>query len=167
MRIEEISGRALVLDLRSSSAEAAFAELLDAIGKERNLPAPILASYLSAVVQRHRMIPCGLARGLAFPNARLCELSHPILAIGVSSRGLDLGGNDGCLSRVILLYLGRATVPADERQMLGRLSLALTDPTFAERLTASESADSLWEILRSIDGEIAGAVRGGGVCPTR
>ena len=166
MRIEEISGRALVLHLSSRSAEAAFGELLEAIGKERNLSAPVLASYLSAVVQRHRTIPCGLARGLAFPNARLSELPRPILAIGASSHGLDLGGKDGCLSRLILLYLGHPTVPAEERQMLGRLSLALTDPAFAERLTASESADSLWEILRSIDGKVAAAVRGGGACPT-
>ena len=161
MRIEDISGRDLVVErLCASSAAEAFGELLETVGRKRDIEGPLLAACLSTVIERHRKVPCGLARGLAFPNARLRGISRPVLAIGMSGSGLELGGVDGSLSRVILLYLGRAPVRADEREMLGRLSLALTDPAFTARLLSTDSADDLWEQLRSIDREVAGAVRG-------
>jgi mannitol/fructose-specific phosphotransferase system IIA component (Ntr-type) len=162
MRIEDVSGKDLMVErLHSGSAAEAFGELLETISARRNLQAPLHAVCLSAIVERHRKVPCGLARGLAFPNARLREIPRPFMAVGMSVPGLELGGIDGSLSRIILLYLGRAPVRADEREMLGRLSLALTDPEFAARLTSSENAEDLWDHLRSIDREVTGAARGG------
>jgi mannitol/fructose-specific phosphotransferase system IIA component (Ntr-type) len=165
MRIEDISGKDLMTErLRSGSAAEAFAELLEMIGRRRKLEGSVLAGYLSAVVERHQKNPCGLAHGLAFPNARLRGLSLPFLAVGICDQGLQLGGKDGSLSRIILLYVGRAVAPADEREMLERLSRALTDPAFAARLVSSENSEELWESLHSID---AMSVREGGPCPTR
>ena len=163
LRIEDISGKDLVVDrLGSSSAAEVFGKLMEAIGRRWNLEGPLLEVCLSTVLERHGKVPCGLARGLAFPNARLRVIARPILAVGISGPGLDLGGVDGSLSRIILLYLGRSPVGADERKMLGRLSMALTDPAFTERLVVSENAEDLWEHLRSIDREVAGAVQGEG-----
>jgi len=163
MRIEDISGKDLMVErLHSTSVEEAFGELLQTIGSQRNLDVSLISDCLTAVMDRHRKVPCGLARGLAFPNARLREISRPFLAVGMSDRGIELGGRDGSLSQILLLYLGRAPIRADERELLGRLSLALTDPAFAARLRSSEHAEDLWEQLRSIDREVATAVRGGG-----
>ena len=168
MKIEDISSRDLMVEeIRSEWADGAFGELLDRIGRIRSFKQYECSRYLSAVIQRHRLVPCGLSRGLAFPNAHLGELPGPCLAIGRSKYGIDLGAKDGSLSRVLLLYLGRSSAPPDEKEMLGRLSDALADPLTAGRLSLSESADRLWETLRSIDQQVGSGPGKGGKWLTR
>lgn len=85
----------------------------------------------------------------------------------MSSSGIPLGGKDGSLSRIFLVYLGRAQASPDKRAMLDRLSLAPADPSFAARMVLSEDAEGLWETLREVDFGVAELAVKGVSCRTR
>lgn len=168
MRIEEISGRDLIVELpNAATPEGAISQLVEKMGRRRGINSGKLSEYRSAIMERHRKNPCGLARGLAFPNARLRDLPQPCLAVGMSSSGIDLGGKDGSLSRVLLVYLGCAKASPDEREMLDRLSRALVDPSFAAQVVSCEDAEGLWQTLCHVDRVVAEFSGKGGSCRTR
>lgn len=161
MRIEEISGPDWIIeDLKPSLRTDAIRELMELIGRKRGFKKVYVEELLGEVLKRHEKTPCGLGRGLAFPNARTDNVAGPSLAVGFSKKGLDCGGKDAAPAHVILLYVGRATPLESERAMLGRLSRALSSVPFAERLVYSGGALGLWETLSWLDHEaIAGVQR--------
>jgi mannitol/fructose-specific phosphotransferase system IIA component (Ntr-type) len=160
--MNEISGPEFIMEKPDHpSATEAIRELAELVGKNRGWRKIQVAELLAEVLRRHEKAPCGLGRGLAFPNARTDSILTPCLAVGLSRRGLDCGGKDGGLAHVLLLYIGHASPSEGERALLGRLSRALANPTFAERLLYSGSARELWEALVSIDQGTALELRGG------
>lgn len=152
MKLCDITGQDLVIeDLKAGLRTDALREILELVGRKRGLRLLEVETYLAEVLRRHDRIPSGLGRGLAFPNARLSDLKRPILAVGLSRRGLDFQARDGRPAHVVLLYLGRVNPPEDEGRMLGRLSRALSDPGVVELLMGSSSAEEILKALVSID----------------
>jgi mannitol/fructose-specific phosphotransferase system IIA component (Ntr-type) len=160
--MDEICGPELMVErLEASLRTDAIRELVELIGGKRGFKKLQVEEFLAEVLRRHDKTPCGLGRGLAFPNARMDSISTPCLAVGYSRRGLDCGGKDGSPAHIMLLYLGRATPSEGERAMLGRLSRAFANPAFAERLVFSGCSREMWEVLTSIDRETTVGLGGG------
>lgn len=152
MLLRDTTGRDLIsAGLRSELPAGALRELLDLAAGRLGLEAQERDAVLAEVLKRNDRIPCGLGRGLAFPNARIAGLAAPTLAIGVSRRGLDFRARDGKPAHVIFLYLGRAEPSDEERQMLSRVSQALADAGTTEALMAASTADEIWEAVLAID----------------
>lgn len=152
MRLVDITGKDLIdPDLGAALRTDALRALVELLGRQRGYTALQKEEYLAEVLKRHSRVPSGLGRGLAFPNARIANLGQPALAVGLSRKGLDFQARDGKPAHVVLLYLGRAKPPEEERRMLWRLSEALSDPKPAETLVAASTVDDVWKALAAID----------------
>jgi PTS system fructose-specific IIC component len=152
MLLRDITTKDLIQDnLRADLRTDALRELIELAGRQRGFTALERESYLAEVLKRHDRTPSGLGRGIAFPSARIEELKEPTLAVGLSRKGLDFQARDGKRAHVILLYLGRLTPSAEEREMLSRLSRALADPGTADLLLAASTANEAWDAIVAID----------------
>lgn len=63
------------------------------------------AIITAAVRAREKMMPTGIGNGLAVPHARLPGLTAPLVAIGLSSPGIDFDAPDNSPAHVICLIL--------------------------------------------------------------
>jgi mannitol/fructose-specific phosphotransferase system IIA component (Ntr-type) len=63
------------------------------------------AIVIAAVRAREKMMPTGIGNGLAVPHARLPGLTAPLVAIGLSSPGIDFDAPDNSPAHVIFLIL--------------------------------------------------------------
>lgn len=152
MKLQDITGPDLIVEnLQAERRNDALRELMAVVAARHGGTTSRVEAYLWEVQRRHNLMPSGLGRGLAFPNARIADLPSPVLAIGVSRRGIDFQAADRCAAHVILLYLGRANPPDDERQMLAELSSALRTDGVIDALLQATTAEEVWQSILRID----------------
>ncbi len=152
MTLQDIVPRDLIIENLTATRHAdALRDMLTELGRRFGWKPGRVEDYLFEVLRRHALMPSGLGRGLAFPNARLADMSEPILMIGLSQRGLDFQAADRSLAHVVLLYLGRARPPEEERRFLSDLSAALQDGKFVELLRQATTTDEVWQSITVFD----------------
>jgi len=97
-----ISNRTFVAELRAGERDTAILELSEkaavVIGAE---PSAIAA----AVLEREAQGPTGLGSRIAVPHARWQRLNAPVVALGLSPRGVDFNAPDGEPAQLIFLIL--------------------------------------------------------------
>lgn len=58
-----------------------------------------------AAYEREKLMATGIGQGVAIPHARLNELSHPVVLVGLSRTGIDFDAPDAVAAKVVFLIL--------------------------------------------------------------
>ena len=112
-------------------------------------PAGIDAARLvDAVWHREQLMATGLANRVAVPNARIPGLAHPIVAMGLSSRGIDFDAADGQTSQIICLLLVPEGDDGGQWEILSNITSTLAHARMRERLLAVSGYTELRALLR-------------------
>ncbi len=102
---------------------------------------------LQAVLQHHREYSCAIAQGIAIAHARGDFVQRPVMALAVLPRPLpELTCPDGTQCDLVFLI----ACPDDSRShltLLGRLSLMLNEPGFADKLRRAGSHHEIYDRL--------------------
>jgi len=116
--------------LKGSTAEAAIRELVNCIAPQTSLDVEIITE---AVINREREMPTGMGNGVAVPHARLPGLTQPVLAVGVSTLGIDFGAPDGRPTQVVVLLLTPEGDHALQLELLAEIAEAFRDGKVSEQ----------------------------------
>lgn len=128
--VDYLDERGFIPQLRASTRWEAIRELADAAAKVAGLDAQ---AVFAAVREREQLMPTGLANRLAVPNARMAGLRSPIVALGISRRGIDFDATDGQPAQIIALLL----IPEDDDGAQWRLMADIAE-TFATQRTREQ-----------------------------
>lgn len=89
---------------------------------------------------------CGIAEGIAIPHAKSPAVRRATVVVATLDTPIDLGALDDRKCDLIFL-LASPDDGVTHMNLLGRLSLLLNEPGFADRLRASGSSSELFERL--------------------
>ena len=92
---------------------------------------------VKAILDREQLFPSAMGNGLAIPHARIKGLAAPVLALGLSRRGIESEAPDGLPIHVIIVLLAPDEDPALHVALLGSIARAFDQPTMAARLAGS------------------------------
>lgn len=132
-----------VLILRAESYDGAVAELL-------STRPPELRGDLATAFERARLNPHAfLGSDIALPHARVTGLGRAELMLGISAKGIEVGGRK---PHIILLLATPDERPAAHLQFLQGLSSLLR--ATSEALRTAERPDDVLDILRSTEANL-------------
>ncbi|MDR0952898.1 MAG: CNNM domain-containing protein [Elusimicrobiota bacterium] len=141
--------KASTINLTSTEKYAAIDELLDAVYKERPLFAKEQARDF--IRNREKLMSSALTKGVAFPHARVATLSTPMVAVGISKKGVLFDGNT---VKIIFLILTPFKEPATQLKLLAELAGISSNKVVKERLLHSKSPAEIAEIFLDYENTI-------------
>jgi len=106
-------------------------------------------SVRDRVLAREAIQTTGLGNGLAFPHARIEQMTDLVLAIGVSREGVDFASLDGRPCHIICLMVSPAGKPYLILQVMAALSRFFQDQRNIERVRAESSPHRIAEMLQA------------------
>lgn len=97
-----LAPKSFISRLDAQEREQAIRELSRAAAASAGISAELIQAK---VLEREALASTGIANGLAIPHARMKELKTPVVAVGLSERGVDFNASDGAPARMIVLVL--------------------------------------------------------------
>lgn len=143
--------RASVLNLKSTDKFAAFDEILDAVYHER----PIFSKEQARefIRNREKLMSCALAKGVAFPHARVPSLATPMVAIGISKKGIMFEDCEYPV-KIIFLILTPFKEPAIQLKILAELASVSSNKMVIARILHAHTAAEIAEIFLAFENTI-------------
>jgi mannitol/fructose-specific phosphotransferase system IIA component (Ntr-type) len=107
---------------------------------------------VDAVLERERLMPTYLGRGLAVPHARVEGLPKPLLIFAQAADGVPVPGRSDP-ARLCFIVLTPASSPRDQARLLARIGGILDSELVEGQLREGRTPDVVLEAIRS--GELA------------
>jgi mannitol/fructose-specific phosphotransferase system IIA component (Ntr-type) len=114
-----LSPRLFIHRLAAADRRDAISELCRQVGLQTGLDA---AAVEAEVWAREEALPTGLGCGLAMPHARLDGITVPLVAVGISEKGVDFDAPDELLAHVLVLVLTPRKDPGAQLSLAAELA---------------------------------------------
>lgn len=103
----------------------------------------------TSLINRERLGSTGLGQGVAIPHGRLENLDQPVAAFMSLESAIDFDAIDGKPVDLIFALLVPAEATEEHLSLLAELAQMLSDSAFCDKLRASDSNESLFNLLQS------------------
>lgn len=133
--------------LQANQKREVIDELVDVLAQAGKVGDP--ASLKQAVWVREQTRTTGIGHGLAIPHGKSSGMTSLAIAIGKPAAPLDFEAIDGQPVRLIVLLASPPERTSDHIQALARVSRLMTLEDFRRRIYAAESADEIYELIKS------------------
>jgi len=143
---------ATILNLKSAEKFAAFDEILDSVYKAHPIFSKSQASEF--IKNREKLMSCALAKGVAFPHARIPTLDAPMVAIGISRKGIDFGPDKGGPVKVFFLILTPFKEPATQLKLLGELASISSNKVIRDRILKAKTPQEIADIILAFENTV-------------
>ena len=140
-----INENLIKLDLKASSKEAVFNELIDVLHNQGRISDK--AQFLADVKAREELGNTGFEDGVALPHAKSAAVIEPAVVIGVSKQGIDYGAEDGLPSKLFFMIASPDGGANHHVEVLAELSSKLIEDGFIERFLAANNAQEALQLL--------------------
>jgi mannitol/fructose-specific phosphotransferase system IIA component (Ntr-type) len=137
--------RTFVPSLLGTERAEAIRGLAQATAPVAGLDPAVLAD---AVLAREAIMPTGVGQGIAIPHARMPGLAAPVVALGLSSGGVDFGAPDGELARFIVLVVTPEHDDLIQLELLAEIARTFQDSEMRAAVARATSFDDLADALR-------------------
>ena len=145
MTLEQMIGpEALAPALRASSKKQLLQELAARAADRFDLDA---RAVFEALMERERLGPTAMGRGVAIPHARLSDVPQVAGYFARLEKGVDFDAADGKPVDLVFLLLAPEDAGADHLRALARVSRLLRDDGRCAKLRATPDASALYAIL--------------------
>lgn len=101
-----------------------------------------------AVLEREAALRTGIGRGVAVPHARIAGITAPIVAVGVSSEGVDFDAPDGLPAHAVFLLLTPEQDDGVQLEILAAIAAAFRVEGLADRISRSSNYTELLAALK-------------------
>ncbi len=152
-----VQGGAFVPVLAASTSARAIEELAHAL---RSVIGDLVEPALIAVLERELVAPTGLGDQVAIPHAAVEGLNRPVVALGLSSHGIDFDAPDGRAARIVFLLLLPPKAYEREVRVLAALARSVFDDAARGALVEASSMDDAVRCLDEHGRRIASAAPG-------
>jgi PTS system nitrogen regulatory IIA component len=109
------------------------------------------------VWEREKLSTTGHGRGIAIPHGRIRGLKRMFGLFVKLDEAIDFEGIDGLPVDLVFLLLAPEDAGADHLKALARVSRALRNPSFCERLRAASGPAQLFAVLTAPAGKLVAA----------
>ena len=99
------------------------------------------------VLEREQMAPTGLGDEVAVPHAAIEGLKEPMLALGLSSDGIDFDAPDGKPATIVFLLLLAPDRFEEEVRVLASIARSVIDARAREQLMDARGTEQVLEVL--------------------
>ncbi len=145
MTLERLIGpEAVAPTLRASSKKQLLHELAARSAERLGLDA---RAVFEALMDRERLGPTAMGRGVAIPHARLAEVNRISGYFARLDRGVDFDAADDQPVDLVFLLLAPEDAGADHLRALARVSRLLRDEGRCAKLRATTDSSALYAIL--------------------
>lgn len=131
--------------LTAETRNEAIAELAGLVGDAYG--APDKDSVTEQVLAREADMGTGLGDGIAIPHARLDGMEQPVVAVGLSTEGIDWDAFDGKPAHLVFLVLTPSEDAESQLEILGAIAQAFAGAEDRRALLDADSQAAVWEHL--------------------
>jgi PTS system nitrogen regulatory IIA component len=151
-----VDERLVFRDLAGTTFEEALTEMSAALARAGVIRDP--EELARRLIEREQMGSTGLGGGIAIPHCKLRELEDVLLAIGISTVGVDFRAGDGVPVTLLFLVVSPSEAPALHLQALARISRMIRLPGVADGLRAARTSREVADLLKAAEKQLSGAV---------
>jgi len=138
------------IGLESDEKDELFEELVEVIARDGGKDFP-RQTVIDAIRERERKMSTGIKKGIALPHGKVAGISSVMGVLGISRRGIDYSSLDGEPVYLVFMLIS----PPNEAELhLGALKLLarlLDDPEFYTELSAAESPEKAFAVIKSFE----------------
>lgn len=131
--------------LEGQTSEAAIEELVGLLCRDRQDLSR--EQVLSAVIAREHDIGTQVSEHLALPHARLPDVGHPFIAVGVSREGIAWGGSSSGNVHLVILLLGDEAKPHELLSALAMLARTFQTEDVLSDILSATTPQTLYQAL--------------------
>ena len=139
-----IAPNAVVPALRVTSKKQAIQELA---AQAAQLTGHSESTIAEILMQREKLGSTGVGNGVAIPHGKLPKLAKLFGMFARVEHPVDFEALDGQPVDLIFLLLAPENAGADHLKALARIARLLRDPDVAQKLRASQDAETLYAVL--------------------
>lgn len=121
--------------------------LLDLIAQAARISGHDVEPIEDVIFAREALGSTGFGAGTAIPHGRPATLSHMVVVIAKLAAPVDYAALDGLPVDLVVLMLAPAGAGADHLRALARISRALRDREFCDKLRGTSSSDALYALV--------------------
>lgn len=140
----------IVVGLRSNRKFDALRELTAVFDNDDAVTDP--KAFLSNLILREKQSSTGIGKGVAVPHAHEDSIRRQILAIGISTQGIDFDSIDGEPVRVVAILGTPRKHQKQHMELLAALSRLLQHEQVREALVAAADAAEVTDIFKRSSG---------------
>lgn len=133
--------------LGATDKKGVIDELVDVLSNCARISDP--QGLKDAVWTREQTRTTGIGHGLAIPHGKAGGMSSLAMAIGKPAQPMNFEAIDGKPVRLIVLLASPPDKTSDHIQALARISRLMTMDRFREQIYAAESAQQIYDLLKS------------------
>jgi Kef-type K+ transport system membrane component KefB/mannitol/fructose-specific phosphotransferase system IIA component (Ntr-type) len=141
-----LTAKSFVNALQAHDKRGAIVELSAALGRSAELDPKMIET---AVLAREEIGTTGVGDGVAVPHARIEGLERPLLAFGISQRGIDFGAPDATPCKLVFLILTPKSDSGAQLEILSDLGRTLKQRELREKLLGVGNYTELLALLRA------------------
>ncbi len=109
---------------------------------------------LEELSKREELGSTALSRGIALPHALLPSLKSPVLALGLSQKGVDFGDKEGKPTHVFFVLLVNNEDPGKQLKILAHVCRLIKETDFVSKIKKIRSAGDACHILEEEERKI-------------
>lgn len=133
--------------LESNEKISAITELVDLLDSEGLFRDRQIA--LDAVLTREQTRSTGIGSGIAIPHGKCKATKELVMSIGIAKKPIDFSSVDDKPVRIILLLVSPVNQTGPHIQALAQISRLMLDENFKGKLENAETAEEVYELIRS------------------
>ena len=144
--IEEYLEEKSILLLSSEDKKGSLSELVDIISK--NSLESIKNEIEEAICKREELMSTGIGLGIAVPHIRMEIIRQPIIAVGISQKGIkDYESLDGKPVHIIVMIVAGENQHALYIKLLATITSILKDKNLRDKILEVKSPAEIFGIL--------------------
>ena len=134
--------------LEAYDKEEALAELVEVLvraGKTADRDGLLEALYIREIKGS-----TGIGGGVAIPHAKDAEVEGVVVAVGVSSEGVEFDAADGRPVHLVFLVVGGTNNPGPNVEVLADISMLMRVPGVYEAMISASNAEEVIEAVQNV-----------------
>lgn len=149
MKILDVLPReAIIVNLNATDKKGVLEELVAPVAEITGIAHEDLVRVL---LERERLGSTGIDGGIGIPHGKLKNLDQLVLGFGLSRQGVNFESMDGRPTHLFFVLFTPENSTGLHLKLLARISRALKNDVFKERLMNAADADQIIEIIKDDD----------------
>lgn len=140
-----INENLILLDLKATSKDGVFSELVDVLLEQGRISDK--SQFLADIYAREELGNTGFEDGVALPHAKSSAVISPAVVIGISKSGIEYGAEDGLPSKLFFMIASPDGGSNHHIEVLAELSSKLIEEGFIERFLDAKTEQAALDLL--------------------
>ena len=146
MKLSELIDEDYILpELKAKDKKEVLEELVDAL--VRREPSIDKKALVKVLLERERLGSTGIGDGVAIPHGKFHGITHPIITLGRSRKGLDFESMDGEPAFLFFLLVAPENSASIHLKALAKIAKILKNSSFRRVLMEAPSKRELYQMI--------------------